>query len=935
MLTLENLLTQTHVNTSFSSAVAHLCDCSLWGQRLLAKDANLLDDLLQNHAKIYSTVEMQQFLYAANISDENSLKKALRQLRQRVILRTMFRDLNGLAGFGTDSLNEVVQTTSNLAEVALIAAINYLQKWLQALHGKPLSIIGAPQNLIVIGMGKLGGRELNVSSDIDLIFVYESEGETTKGQNTQIISNQDFFTKLAKKLISAIDETTEDGFVFRIDMRLRPFGNEGVLVSNLDALEEYYQNNGREWERYAWIKGRAINHTDGIGLQCIVEKLLKPFIFRKYLDYNALASMRDLKLQIHRDVTQKSQQDNIKLGRGGIREIEFIAQVFQLIRGGQDASLQIKPTLAVLNLLKNKGLLEKKTVDELMEAYVFLRNLEHRLMYVDDQQTQDLPKTDEAKARIANAMNYKNWEALLSALNAHRKIVAQHFDATFSKKSQTQSKLETSAETAIWQDIIEKEAALKALFDSGYTDAEQTLARLQMLRASNRYQQLPDLSRQRFDELMPHAIAQSAAMPNPDITLLRVTDVFESICRRASYLALLAEHPHAMHLLVKLCSSSPWLANYLAQHPILLDELLDMRTLYASPDFVAMRVELAKRLAEFADDIERQMDLMRHFKHANVFRFAAQDINGEVALETLSNNLSALADLIVSVALETIWPNVKGAQAASPKFAVIGYGKLGSKELGYASDLDIIFLYDNTHENARDNDSAADAGEVYARFAQRISTWFNTLTSAGWLYETDLELRPDGNSGLLVSSVAAFREYQLNKAWVWEHQALTRARFVAGDVSIGAAFDAIRTEVLMQARDDQNLKAEVVQMRDKMRLSQKTGAQTFVANMFDIKHSTGGIIDVEFLVQYLVLAHAKQYPQLTENIGNIALLKLLASLNIIEQDLAEKVVLAYRDYRRLQHALKLQGAPHMRVETISVIAHITAVKALWSQVFEL
>ena len=447
-----------------------------------------------------------------------------------------------------------------------------------------------------------------------------------------------------------------------------------------------------------------------------------------------------------------------------------------------------------------------------------------------------------------------------------------------------------------------------------------------MLRASNRYQQLPELSRQRFDVLMPHAIAQSAAMPNPDITLLRVTDVFESICRRASYLALLAEHTHAMHLLVKLCSSSPWLANYLAQHPILLDELLDIRTLYAQPDFVVMRVELTKRLAEFAGDIERQMDLMRHFKHANVFRFAAQDINGELALETLSDYLSALADLIVSVALETIWPKMKSAHIALPKFAVIGYGKLGSKELGYASDLDVIFLYD---------DSASEAGEVYARFAQRISTWFNTLTSAGLLYEIDLQLRPDGNSGLLVSSVEAFREYQLNKAWVWEHQALTRARFVAGDVSIGAAFDAIRTEVLMQARDDQNLKAEVVQMRDKMRLSQKTGAQTFVANMFDIKHSTGGIIDVEFLVQYLVLAHAKQYPQLTENIGNIALLKLLASLNIIEQDLAEKVVFAYRDYRRMQHALKLQGAPHMRVETISVIAHITAVKALWSQVFEL
>ena len=916
MLTLENLLSQTHVNTSFGAAVAHLCDCSLWAQRLLAKDANLLDDLLQNHAKVYSTIEMQQFLQAADINDENSLKKALRQLRQRVILRIMFRDLNGLAGFGIESLNEVVTTTTNLAEITLNIATEYLQIWLQALHGEPLSIIGTPQSLIVIGMGKLGGRELNVSSDIDLIFAYDSEGET----NSLIkISNQDFFTKLAKKLISAMDEMTEDGFVFRVDMRLRPFGSEGVLVSNLDALEAYYQNNGREWERYAWIKGRVV-----VGAEANIYALLRPFIFRKYLDYNALNSMRDLKLHIHRDVTQKGQQDNIKLGRGGIREIEFIAQVFQLIRGGQDASLQIKPTLAVLSLLKNKGLLQEKTVEDLTQAYVFLRNCEHRLMYVDDAQTQDLPKTDQAKARIAIAMNYPNWDAFLTQLNAHRKIVAQHFDATFSEKSPTQSQLEIATETAIWQGITETEAALQALLGAGYVDTQQTLSRLKMLRASNRYQQLPELSRQRFDVLMPHAIAQSAAMPNPDITLLRVTDVFESICRRASYLALLAEHTHAMHLLVKLCSSSPWLANYLAQHPILLDELLDTRTLYAAPDFVAMRTELVQRLAEFTGDIERQMDLMRHFKHANVFRLAAQDINGELALETLSDHLSALADLILGVALEAIWPKMKGAQFAVPKFAVIGYGKLGSKELGYASDLDIIFLYD---------DSSIDAGEVYARFAQRISSWFNTLTSAGLLYETDLQLRPDGNSGLLVSSVAAFHEYQRNKAWVWEHQALTRARFVAGDASIGAAFESIRIEVITQARDLAKLKTEVINMREKMHLSQKTGAQAFVANMFDIKHSTGGIIDVEFLVQFLVLAHAQQYSQLTENIGNIALLKLLSTLNIIEHDLTEKVVLAYRDYRRMQHALKLQGAPHMRVEAALVSTHATAVKALWNKVF--
>ena len=374
-----------------------------------------------------------------------------------------------------------------------------------------------------------------------------------------------------------------------------------------------------------------------------------------------------------------------------------------------------------------------------------------------------------------------------------------------------------------------------------------------------------------------------------------------------------------MHLLVKLCCSSPWLANYLAQHPILLDELLDTRTLYAAPDFVAMRADLLKRMREHVGDMERQMDVMRHFKHANIFRFAAQDINGELTLETLSDYLSALADLILSVALDTIWPYVKGAYVAAPKFAVIGYGKLGGKELGYGSDLDIIFLYD---------DDASEAGDIYARFAQRISSWFNTLTSAGLLYETDLQLRPDGNSGLLVSGIAAFREYQLHKAWVWEHQALTRARFAAGDASIGAAFEAIRIEVLTQTKDVQQLKTEVVNMREKMR-----AAQTFVAGMFDIKHSVGGIIDVEFLVQFLVLEHAKKYPQLIDNKGNIALLKRLGALQIINLELAEKTATAYREYRQMQHALKLQGATHLRVDFSHVSTHVSTVNALWNQVF--
>ncbi len=903
MLTLENLLSETHAQSSAEAYVSHAVACSPFVARIFTKDNGLMHDLLENMHQAYQLEDMQHFLAQQKIVDEISLKRALRWLRSHVMARIIVRDLNGLA-----DLQEVMRTTTQLAECVLNSAIDYLNTWLVDVYGQPMDAQGYPQSLIVIGMGKLGGRELNVSSDIDLIFAYESEGET---ESEKPISNQDFFTRLAKKLIAAIDEITEDGFVFRVDMRLRPFGGEGALVSNLDALEEYYQNNGREWERYAWIKGHEVTG----GSQ--VSKLLKPFVFRKYLDFGAFASMRDLKIQIQRDVNSKGMQDNIKLGRGGIREIEFIAQVFQLIRGGQDASLQIKPTLKVLALLKTKGLLPEKTVNELTETYVFLRNLEHRLMYVDDAQTQELPKSDEAKVRIAKAMNCKDWAAFLTQLNAYRSQVQYHFDETFSDANAGADQLET--EKSIWNGALAEQESALALQQLGFTDAHETLRRINTLHQSSRYLQLPELSRQRFDALMPHVLSLAATAPNPEATLMRMMDLLESVCRRASYLALLAEHPQAMHLLVKLCSSSPWLTSYLTQHPILLDELLDTRTLYAAPDFAAMRAELLERLTESEGDIERQMDVMRHFKHAYVFRFAAQDINGELALETLSDYLSALAELILNVSLEIIWPNVKGKHLTKPKFAVIGYGKLGGKELGYASDLDVIFLYD---------DNAEVASEVYARFAQRINNWFNSLTSAGLLYETDLQLRPDGNSGLLVSSVAAFREYQLNKAWMWEHQAITRARFVAGDASIGEAFEKIRIEVMAQVRDLDKLKLDVQTMREKMRATLH-----IAVDIFDIKHSVGGIIDVEFLVQYLVLAHAKQYPQLTGNIGNIGLLKLLASLNIIDHDLAENVIQAYRDYRHTQHMLKLQGAAHLRVNAASVTTHAAAVVALWANIF--
>lgn len=901
MLTLDMILSENRTTSRDEAYVRHAVTCSPFVSRMLAKDAQLLSDLLNNLHQSYQTAAMQTALEAQNIFDEQSLKQQLRRLRQQVLVRMIVRDLNGLADF-----HEVVQTTSALAEVTLQQAIAFHTAQLSKQYGTPKNPQGEPQSLIVVGMGKLGGAELNVSSDIDLIFAYEQEGET---DGAQVISNQEFFTKLGKKVIAALDDVTEDGFVFRVDMRLRPFGSEGALVSCLDALEDYYQNYGREWERYAWIKGRVV-----AGPSQALANVLKPFVFRKYLDFNAYASMRDLKVQIQRDVMQRGLEDNIKLGRGGIREVEFVAQVFQLIRGGQDTELQVKPTLQVLQLLAQKRMLPPEAVAQLTEGYIYLRNVEHRLMYIDDQQTQDLPKSEESKQRLLMMMGLNSWGEFLAQLNHHRAIIQAHFDATFSDAGHQA----LEQETAIWQGTIEQLGALDYLNSLGYQDASETYQRLQALHQSSRYKQLPEQSKFRFDKLMPMVIQQSAETPNPDVALLRTIILLESICRRASYLALLAEFPESLQLVIKLCGASPWLAQYLTAHPILLDELLDTQTLYDAPDFTAMQAELTKKMQALTGDTEAQMDTMRHFKNAAVMRFAAQDIGGLLALETLSDYLSALAELILQVSLQVIWPTLKFKHQDTPQFAIIGYGKLGGKELGYVSDLDIIFLYDDAHPDASDN---------YARFAQRINNWFNSLTNAGLLYETDLQLRPDGNSGLLVSSVEAFEEYQLRKAWVWEHQAISRARFVAGDAQVGQRFSAIRDRVLMEMRDPQILMQDVTQMREKMRASHPPKSE-----LFDVKHDKGGIIDVEFMVQYMVLLHAHAHPQLLGNIGNIGLLHLLAELGMVDAMLAEDVASAYRTYRKIIHSEKLQ-AKDARVPFVEIEPHQTAVVTLWQQLF--
>ena len=876
---------------------------------LIESRPELGDELRRTLHSPWTAEAMREFL-AAEAADEATLRPGLRRLRARVMARIVARDLAGLA-----DLAEVTETMTALADVTVGHAADLLGAALSARYGTPRSEDGEAQELVVVGMGKLGGRELNVSSDIDLIFVYPEDGETDGAgqQPSSRLSNFEFFTRLGRQLIGALAEITGDGQVFRVDMRLRPNGDSGPLVASFDMLENYFITQGREWERYAWIKARPMRGARGSDLA----GLSRPFVFRKYLDFGAINAMRELHAQIRREVARRDMADNIKLGPGGIREIEFIAQVFQLIRGGRDKALQIRPTLQVLALLAERGILGEAAVRELSVAYRFLRNLEHRLQYLDDAQTHSLPQDPEDRARIARGMGFNDYAALLEELDDHRANVSRHFEAVFADPNRKGHDL-----AAVWQGCEGPESAQGAaqeLGRLGYGDAEAGAQRLAGIRGGNRYQQMPPAIRERFDALVPRLIEEAAATSNPDATLARGLDLLEAISRRGAYLALLQQYPQALQKVAQLVGASSWAASYLTRHPVLLDELLDARLLEAAPDWSAFRAQLARDLEEHEPDTERQMDLMREAHHAQVFRLLLQDLAGLLPLEKLSDHLSELADILLDLSLRRVWRKLLKRHLDEPRFAVVAYGKLGGKELGYASDLDIIFLYEDEHP---------DAPEIYARLATRLNTWISSTTPAGILFQTDLRLRPNGESGLLVSSVAAFRQYQMESAWVWEHQALTRARFSAGEAAIGHAFEAIRIEVLRKPRDLEELKREVLAMRQRM-----ADAHANKSDLFDIKHDRGGLIDVEFIVQFLVLGHAHADAELTGNLGNLALLKIAAGLGLIPEELAERVRGAYRTYRKLQHSLRLNDAAYARVPRETLQAEMDSVNTLWRQVF--
>ena len=840
---------------------------------------------------------MREALAAAPGEDETALKRRLRRLRQRVLLRVMARDLAGLADLG-----EVCGTMSDLADESITAALDWAEASLASEFGRPYGADGAAQRLVVVAMGKLGGRELNVSSDVDLVFLYPEEGET---DGPRRLSSHEYFARAGRKLIALLAEVTEDGFAFRVDMRLRPYGESGPLVASFEALESYLVAQGREWERYAWIKARPVTGDREAELSAIV----RPFVFRKYLDFATLAAMRRLHAEVRRDVERRELAEHVKLGPGGIREIEFVAQALQLVRGGREPELSVRPTLEALERLAARRVLPEPAARELSAAYLFLRSVEHRLQYLDDRQTHSLPRDEEERRRIAAMSGFSSWDDFAAQLAATRAAVTRHFQAVFAEN-------QASAASELWQD--DREAMQAALAARGFAQAASSAARLAGLRSGQRYAQLPEDSRRRVDALVPALAAAAAATPDPDATLARGLDLIEAIARRAAYLALLAEHPEALERVARIIAASSWAAEFVTRHPLLLDELLDDRVLYAPPDWAAFARTLGAQLAARAGDTELQMNVLREQHQAQVFRLLAQDLAGLLTVERLADHLSALADITLEATLELAWSQVPRHREGAPRFAVIGYGKLGGKELGYASDLDIIFLYDDPHEQAQ---------EVYARLASRVNNWLTTRTSAGVLFATDLRLRPSGASGMMVSSVAAFEDYQEKHAWVWEHQALTRARFCAGDQAVGAAFEAIRERILRRSRDAAALAKEVLEMRRRMH-----DAHPNRSGLFDVKHDPGGMIDLEFVVQYLVLAHAHRHPRLTANLGNIALLGIAGELGLIPPDLAHRGQQAYREFRRVQHALRLGGAQYARVPPEQTDSHARAVRELWDLV---
>ncbi|KJZ39149.1 bifunctional [glutamate--ammonia ligase]-adenylyl-L-tyrosine phosphorylase/[glutamate--ammonia-ligase] adenylyltransferase [Pseudomonas fluorescens] len=851
---------------------------------------------------------------------EDELGRALRRQRTRQQVRIIWRDLTRQA--------DLVQTCRDLSDMA-DASIDQAYQWLYSRHCEQFGVptgrrSGEPQQMVILGMGKLGAVELNLSSDIDLIFAYPEGGETVGVKRS--LDNQEFFIRLGQRLIKALDPMTVDGFVFRVDMRLRPYGSAGALVLSFNALEQYYQDQGRDWERYAMIKSRVVAGDQVTGAQ--LQDMLRPFVYRRYLDFSAIEALRTMKQLIQQEVRRKGMADNIKLGSGGIREVEFIAQAFQLIHGGRDLSLQQRPLLKVLSTLEGQGYLPPAVISELREGYEFLRYTEHAIQAIADRQTQMLPDSAQDQARIAFMMGFADWDAFHEQLMYWRGRVAWHFAQVIADPDEEQggeSEVVVGGEwLPLWEEAQDEEAACRQLEEGGFKDATKALKALAGLRGSPQLRAMQRLGRERLDAFIPRLLAQAVEHANPDLVLERVLPLVEAVARRSAYLVLLTENPGALRRLLTLCAASPWIAEQITRFPLLLDELLNEGRLFKPPLAPELAAELRERLMRIPeDDLEQQMEALRHFKLAHRLRVAASEIAGSLPLMKVSDYLTWLAEAILEQVLALAWhqtvakygtPLRADGRLCDPDFIIVGYGKVGGLELGHISDLDLVFIHDGDPLAETDGPKPIDGAQFFTRLGQRIIHLLTAQTNSGQLYEVDMRLRPSGAAGLLVSSLGAFARYQHGEAWTWEHQALVRARVLVGSADVGREFERVRAAVLGKPRDLATLRQEVSEMRAKMRdnLGTKstaagTGANAFEATApFDLKQDAGGIVDIEFMVQYAALAWSQTCPSLLRWSDNFRILEELANEGLMPAEDASLLREAYKAYRSAAHRQALQ-----------------------------
>ncbi|WP_210543390.1 bifunctional [glutamate--ammonia ligase]-adenylyl-L-tyrosine phosphorylase/[glutamate--ammonia-ligase] adenylyltransferase [Rhodoferax sp. PAMC 29310] len=845
---------------------------------------------------------------------------ALRVTRQLVLERLCCLDCDDRA-----PLDQITRAMTDLAEFALNTAWGEVLLALDETHGTPQTHDGRRAQVWIVGMGKLGARELNVSSDIDLIYVYDEDGETTgNAQGRGQTSNHEYFSKVVKAIYSLVGDTTEHGFVFRVDLALRPNGNSGPAAVSLDGLETYLHVQGREWERFAWLKSRVVaplvHVADGAAQP--LRSVVVPFVFRRYLDYSVFDALRILHKQIRdhagkRSAGRPERANDVKLSRGGIREIEFTVQLLQVVRGGQFPELRTRPTVSALTRLVTAGLMPEATAQALAEAYVFLRQVEHRIQYLDDQQTHVLPTDDQDLNWIATTMGFDSLQPFLQQLDSHREVVAQEFDKLLGGGAGKTCNGCKGDKTALadlsLEDLLEH---LPGQFGTRIAEWQN----------NPRILALRDDSRARLIRLVARTGQWLADGKVTETAAVRLADWMEPLLRRESYLALLLERPNVHERLLRLLGAARWPARYLLMHPGVIDELANASMLnerFSSADF---EHELEHRRASLSgtgeDDDESLLNLLRRAHHAEVFRTLARDVEGKLSVEAVADDLSCLAETILRLTTRWCWERLNNKHRDEPQFAIIAYGKLGGKELGYGSDLDIVFVFDDDDDRA---------GEVYGKLVRKLINWLTVKTGEGDLYEIDTALRPNGNSGLLVTSFEAYANYQQrrgsNTAWTWEHQAMTRARFCQGDDALRQQFNAVRKAVIASPRVDGDLKAEITSMRDKVR-----AAHPVRGDHFDVKHSPGGMIDIEFVMQYLVLNNAEKHPELTDNAGNIALLERAEHAGLLPAGMGHAAASAYRALRRVQHEARLNEQP-TQVLLTELQPEREAGLSLWKAVF--